>query len=74
MSAIENNGGHRGVGTRRIERAGVVCDDACHNGTQPSHHGLDGAPVGEERAENPSDDACHNGTQPSHHGHVAATR
>jgi hypothetical protein len=72
MSATTNNGVDCGVGTRRVEPAEGVRDDACHNGTQPSHHGVVGARIGEKRVKKPSDDACHNETQPSHHGVVGA--
>jgi hypothetical protein len=65
MNAERVNGVGPARPKRRIRPANGALDNACQSGTQPSHHGSNGARAG---AENSVDDACHSGTEPSHHG------
>ena len=65
MNAERANGVDPARSRGRTRPANGVSDNACQSGTQPSHHGSNGARAG---AENSVDDACHSGTQPSCHG------
>jgi len=51
------NGVHCAVETRRIGPADGVHDNACHNGTQPSHHGGVGEGAGDAAPEKSGRDA-----------------